>query len=336
MREEHHGADDSRVPFTTGNYGIRTTSAIEYTFVAEPQQGPGLMESSRSDLLEETSSWAPRRSPVEEGAWWPHEPALREDPSRRSHCRVPHPMGEFAEARAEVDTHLAAVGVCPIRDDEFTALRLYTGPMFEKYCAVLRGVPPGSAFLTGKFKQLCLGNTYPATIYALDDALSKLSKISRAEKVYRGVAGLRLPDDFLTRDEFGVRGGVEFGFLSATTDRSVALAYAASGSSTGVVYEIQQTMGSRGADISWCSQYPFEKEVCFAPLLGLEVQEAADGAPAKRIEGGVVVVELLASVSRGSLEEEWATPEQPTPLLPAHTTGAKIAPAKNSAKQRSA
>ena len=212
-------------------------------------------------------------------------------------------MEEFAEARAEVDTHLAAVGVSPIRDDEFIALRLYTGPMFEKYCAVLRGVPPGSAFLTRKFQKLCLGNTYPATIYALDDALSKLSKISRAEKVYRGVAGLRRTDEFLTRDEFGVRGGVEFGFLSATTDRSVALAYAASGSSTGVVYEIQQTMGSRGADISWCSQYPFEKEVCFAPLLGLEVQEAADGAPAKRIEGGVVVVELLASVSRGSLEE---------------------------------
>ena len=36
--------------------------------------------------------------------------------------------------------------------------------MFEKYCAVLRGVPPGSAFLTRKFQQLCLGNTYPATI----------------------------------------------------------------------------------------------------------------------------------------------------------------------------
>ena len=93
-------------------------------------------------------------------------------------------------------------------------------------------------------------------------------------------------------------------------------------------------MGSRGADISWCSQYPFEKEVCFAPLLGLEVQEAADGAPAKRIEGGVVVVELLASVSHGGLEEEWATPEKATPPLPAHTTGAKIAPAKDSAKQR--
>ena len=331
MKQEHHGAADSREPFTTGNYSISTTSAIEHTFVVAPQEGPRLMESARPFLLGEAAPSG--AGPDEQDSWWPHEPALRDDPTRRSHCRVPRPMEEFAEARAEVDTHLAAVGVPPIRDDEFIALRLYTGPMFEKYCAVLRGVPPGSAFLTGKFQKLCLGNAYPATIYALGDAISKLSKISRAEKVYRGVAGLRLPDEFLTRDEFGVRGGVEFGFLSATTDRSVALAYAASGSSTGVVYEIQQTMGSRGADISWCSQYPFEKEVCFAPLLGLEVQEGAGGAPAKRIEGGVVVVELLASVSHGSPEEAPPPELQPLPdsapsghLSSRKSKGASIAP----------
>ena len=125
---------------------------------------------------------------------------------------------------------------------------------------MLRGIPPGSPFLTSKYEKLCLGNTYAGTIYALNDGLSKLSKISRAQTVYRGVAGLRLPDEFLTADEFDVRGGVEYGCLSATTERSVALAYARGAQSTGVVYELQQTMGSRGADISWCSQYPHERE----------------------------------------------------------------------------
>ena len=113
-------------------------------------------------------------------------------------------MEEFAEARAEVDTHLAAVGVPPIRDDEFIALRLYTGPMFEKYCAVLRGLPGFSAFLTSKYEALCAGNRYCATIHAINDALIKLSRVSTAQKLYRGLAGFRLPATFLTPDEFNV------------------------------------------------------------------------------------------------------------------------------------
>ena len=40
----------------------------------------------------------------------------------------------------------------------------------------------------------------------------KLSRITKAEKLYRGVAGFRLPDEFLTPDSYGVAGGVEFGF----------------------------------------------------------------------------------------------------------------------------
>ena len=57
-----------------------------------------------------------------------------------------------------------------------------------------------------------------------------------------------------------MRGGVEFGFLSTTTDRSVAMHYAAS--AAGVVLEMQMGMVDRGADISWLSQYPFEHGGC--------------------------------------------------------------------------
>ena len=48
-------------------------------------------------------------------------------------------------------------------------------------------------------------------------------------------------------------GGVEQGFLSATTQREVAMAYA-SRSKAGVLFEIQQGLVDRGADLSWLSQ----------------------------------------------------------------------------------
>jgi hypothetical protein len=58
-------------------------------------------------------------------------------------------------------------------------------------------------------------------------------------------------------------------------------------------------MGDRGAELTWLSQYPHEAEVCFPPVLGLEVQTHADGSPAKRTEGSVVIVELRPSVASG-------------------------------------
>ena len=63
---------------------------------------------------------------------------------------------------------------------------------------------------------------------------------------------------------YGVRGGVEPAFMSTTLDKEVAIGYAAGdGSRTGIAIEVQQGMVSRGADISWLSQYPHEK-VCDA------------------------------------------------------------------------
>ena len=54
---------------------------------------------------------------------------------------------------------------------------------------------------------------------------------------------------------FGVKGGIESAFMSATTDREVAIAYAAS-AGAGFIFEIKQGMIDRGADIEWLSQYP--------------------------------------------------------------------------------
>ena len=80
-------------------------------------------------------------------------------------------------------------------------------------------------------------------------------------QVYRGIAGMALPGAFWRANEFGVRGGVESAFMSSTLDRNVAMGYASGDKATmGIVIEAQQGQVNRGADMSWLSQYPHERE----------------------------------------------------------------------------
>ena len=54
-----------------------------------------------------------------------------------------------------------------------------------------------------------------------------------------------------------------YGFMSTTTDRTVAISYASTGSGgpvTPVVFQMQMGMIDRGAELSWLSQYPHENE----------------------------------------------------------------------------
>ena len=51
--------------------------------------------------------------------------------------------------------------------------------------------------------------SYETTIQAINSAVLKLSKLTRATKVYRGSQGATLPSRFRVADEFNVRGGVE-------------------------------------------------------------------------------------------------------------------------------
>ena len=57
---------------------------------------------------------------------------------------------------------------------EVLAARLYTGPMFTKYNAVLRG-HTGNKYLEDQFKQLCENNMYASTLHAINSAIIKLS-----------------------------------------------------------------------------------------------------------------------------------------------------------------
>jgi hypothetical protein len=71
----------------------------------------------------------------------------------------------------------------PLRDDEFYAARLYTGPMYLKYNAALRhkgmmnsdDAPASSKeHSEAQFQQLCMGNYYVSTLHAINSAVVKL------------------------------------------------------------------------------------------------------------------------------------------------------------------
>ena len=101
---------------------------------------------------------------------------------------------------------------------EVVALRLYTGPMYVKYNAVLRGMAVATAG----------GTIYSSTVHLICSGLHKLSRVSELPKdmkLYRGNGGMALPSSFLEPDASGCAGGTEPAIMSATPDRSVALGY---------------------------------------------------------------------------------------------------------------
>ena len=291
MEAEHLRGEESEEEFATANYGITTTSEIEWRFVV-------------SDAAELT---------------WPEESVAKL--ADRSKVRQWKPLRAFRGAVDDRNRQLETAGQPPIIDEELIGARLYTGPLFVKYNGVLRGLQSDSHFLKNSMVTLCcpravsaayMGgatlfepargdvpiaqaiqslNKYTTTLHAINSAIVKLGKLTKATKVFRGVAGLALPAEFWTPNAFDVRGGVEPAFMSTTLERDVAMGYAAGdGSKMGFVIEVQQGMVSRGASMDFLSQYPHEAEILFGPLTGIEVLDT-------RIEGSVVVIECAVSVN---------------------------------------
>ena len=163
-------------------------------------------------------------------------------------------------------------------------------PCCAQYNVTLRGRKSKSSKAFARWYASCSGNAYTTTLHVINSVVTKLSQLTKATKVWRGVYGGVLPKDFWVRNEYNVRGGVEWAFLSATTDSNVAFNYARRTNGAGIVFEFEQGLVDRGADLSSFSQYPHEREILFSPLAGLEVRDT-------RVEGGTLVVGCRLSVN---------------------------------------
>ena len=114
-----------------------------------------------------------------------------------------------------------------------------------------------------------------------------LGQLSKPGDVYRGLSGREMPKAF-TEDPYGgnefhdkgktgelacggYRGGTEFGFMSTTTNRDQADKYAGQ-QTPSTILQLSAT-GCYGADLSWLSQYPEEKEITYPPFTFLRVLE---------------------------------------------------------------
>ena len=122
------------------------------------------------------------------------------------------------------------------------------------------------------------GNVYTTTIYVLVSAIQKIARevnLPAGTRLYRGLGGDKvLPPHFFKRDARGLRGIVEWGFMSTTLDKATALRYSGvmDGRPLPAVFEIVSGAVDRGAVVSEFSQYPGEKECLFAPCSFLEPQ----------------------------------------------------------------
>eukprot|EP01047_Picozoa_sp_COSAG01_P002040 COSAG01_NODE_51_length_31472_cov_106.607083_4_plen_742_part_00 len=154
--------------------------------------------------------------------------------------------------------------------------------MFELYNLVLRAYGNSPKGVTPQYSTVYPGyhveGRFTTTLHVLNSAVLKLSRLQPALTVYRGISRMKLPKVFIEKNDRNVRGGVEYGFMSTTSDKEVALTFAksadAKSASTLVVAEMG--MVDRGATLDWLSQYPHEAEILMPPLTAMEVKDISD------------------------------------------------------------
>ena len=143
----------------------------------------------------------------------------------------------------------------------------------------------------------------PCAVYR---CVLKLSKLTKACKVWRGIKDAKLPPEFWVPNELGVRGGIEYGFSSTTTDKDQAIFYANVGAKAGdamTIFEMRMGMVDRGADLTWLSQYPHEREVLLPPLTGVEALDSD-------VDGNMLVIHSRLSLNLSAQTLEQVTQAQ--------------------------
>jgi hypothetical protein len=133
---------------------------------------------------------------------------------------------------------------------------------FEIYNCMLRQYPPArfQMFRDG-------GNVFATTIAVLASAVQKLARVApirEGTRLYRGLNRLmELPEAFFRPDNRGRRGFAEWGFLSTTQDKEIAVQYSMGQQGPGhtlpMIMVVESSAVDRGANIQELSQYP---QVC--------------------------------------------------------------------------
>ena len=132
IEAEHLHRDDSLVDFLAGNYGVQTTSTVEWFFVVEP---------------------TPERLAKLGLPGWPVEADDRMPD--RGRCREPCALDHYLSEARTVNERLAAANQPALLIAETVAMRFYTGPLFVKYNGVLRGLHSAMPHLRSELIRLC-------------------------------------------------------------------------------------------------------------------------------------------------------------------------------------
>jgi hypothetical protein len=257
MEAEHCSMAGCDMRFTTRNYGITTTAKAEWGVVVRGQTPP---------------------------------------PEHLLHGRIMVPIDEKLRL---INEQFAKKGLeVRLRREEVIAVVLYTGPMYMLYnCVLARWSNPATMWDTLRGGN----NLFTTTLNVLVSAVQKLSAITvipDGQKLYRGTGGLAtLPAHFSQPDEFNCRGMTDWGFMSCSADKEVAMGYsgAAEGRPHAMVLEIEPSCVDRGAVVSGLSQYPKEVETLFLPMS--YVAQSGERRVERGATGDVTVVPVRVSVN---------------------------------------
>lgn len=145
---------------------------------------------------------------------------------------------------------------------EVAALRLYTTSMYKSINAPLRDVDRRAR------KE---PHPLPLTVVHIKNAVLKLRAVgaegddaNQTVELYRGMRNVELPDEFVRK------GGTELAPMSTTADINIALRYSASAQGVFLRLRTHSSM-ERGADLTFLSCFPGEREYLFPPLTYLQL-----------------------------------------------------------------
>jgi hypothetical protein len=228
MRAEHVTKGGHDYAFVTGNYNLKTQARLEWLYVAGDESG------KRMELPASDAGYGRVIQSIDD--------------------LLQKPLAKTAKLTRE----------------EIISIVMYSGPAFVLYNAVLRRFPVD---IYEVFK--AADNLFSTTIFVLVSAINKLSRcanIPTGTLLYRGLGGtLEFPERFTCPDPScrtpNALGFLEYGFMSTTADKSIAVHYSGvkEGKPKAGILQIRPNSVDRGADISEFSQYRAEREYLFVP-----------------------------------------------------------------------